>query len=158
MGWQKSDAALGFRSGLRRYLHFEGIGMPDKKQRILIVDDEPQLACILQIIFENTGYETTVAYSGEEAVEVASSFQPDCMVSDVMMGAMNGIEAAIAIMGTLPQCKVLFISGNAAYGDWLGNTRANEFDFEILSKPVPPPELLEKVSRLLSARVYSSEH
>ena len=132
--------------------------MPDKKQRILIVDDEPQLASTLQIIFENNGYEAIVAYSGEEAVEVAGSFQPDCIVSDVEMRAMNGIEAAIKILEVLPQCKMLFISGNAAYGDWLGNTRAKEFDFEILSKPVPLSELLEKVSILLSPRVYSTAH
>ena len=80
---------------------------------------------------------------------MASSFQPDCIVSDVVMGAMNGIEAAIEILGVLPQCEVLFISGNANYGDLLENAIAKGFDFEILDKPVPVPELLTRISQIL---------
>jgi CheY-like chemotaxis protein len=90
-------------------------------------------------ILEFQSYETAIAYSGEEAVRVACSFQPDCIVSDVTMGAMNGIEAAIEILGVLPQCKVLLISGG--YRDLLENARAKGFDFEILAKPVPLREL-----------------
>ena len=56
-------------------------------------------------ILEFRDYETAQAYSGEEAVQVACSFQPDCIVSDVMMGEMNGIDAAIEILRTLPHCK-----------------------------------------------------
>jgi CheY-like chemotaxis protein len=124
--------------------------MLHNRQKILVVDDERAIASTLAMILEYRGYETATAYSGEEAVRMACSFQPDCVVSDIMMGAMDGIEAAIEILGVLPRCKVLFISGNAGYGDLLKNARAKGFDFEVLLKPVPPPELLAKIAQILS--------
>jgi CheY-like chemotaxis protein len=62
---------------------------------------------------------------------------------------MNGIEAAIEILRVLPECKALFMTGNAGYGDLLGNARAEGFNFEVLQKPVPPPDLLARVSQIL---------
>jgi CheY-like chemotaxis protein len=124
--------------------------MLHKRHKILVVDDERAIAATLAKILEYQGYETATAYSGEEEVQVACSFQPDCIVSDVKMGVMNGIEAAIEILRTLPCCKVLLVSGNAGYGDLLDNARAKGFDFEILLKPVPPPELLARIAQILS--------
>ncbi|MGC2209717.1 MAG: response regulator [Candidatus Korobacteraceae bacterium] len=125
------------------------------KHKILVVDDDLDIASTLTVIFRSHKYDTATAHSGEEAVQVASAFQPDCIVSDVMMGAMNGIEAAMIILDALPKCKVLFMSGNAACRDLVGrdllvNARAKGFDFEVLQKPVPPPEMLSRVSHLLS--------
>ena len=125
--------------------------MLKKKPRILVVDDEPEIASTLATIFRSRSYETATALSGEQAVEVASSFQPDCIVSDVMMGGMNGIEAAIIILGVLPKCKVLLVSGTASYRDLLVNARSKGFNFEILQKPIPPPELLARLEQMLSA-------
>ena len=125
--------------------------MLNARPKVLVVDDERRITSTLAAIFESQSYETATANSGEEAVQVASSFQPDCIVSDVMMGAMNGIEAAIAILGVLPQCKVLFISGNAPCRDLLGNAISKGFNFEILAKPVPVTELLAKMAEVFSA-------
>jgi CheY-like chemotaxis protein len=44
---------------------------------------------------------------------------------------------------------VFFISGDADSGDLLEKARAKGFDFEVLQKPVPPPELLGRISQLL---------
>ena len=120
------------------------------KPRILVVDDECTIAVTLALILERQGYWTTTAYSGEEAVQVAPSFLPDLILSDVIMGAMNGIEAVTEILAILPRCKVLFISGNAAYVNLLEDARAKGFTFDFLSKPVPPLELLTRISHLLS--------
>jgi CheY-like chemotaxis protein len=128
----------------------EDMPMRNTGAKILVVDDERAIASTLAMILEYQGYKTAVAFSGEEAVEVAGSFQPDCIVSDVMMGAMNGIEAAMEILRALPYCKVLLISGNAGYGDLLEKARAKGFDFELLLKPVPPPELLARIEKVLS--------
>jgi CheY-like chemotaxis protein len=70
---------------------------------------------------------------------------------------MNGVEAAIEILRTLPKCKVLFISGNAGYPELLGNARAKGFNFEVLAKPIPPPELLAKISQILFCRPAQPE-
>jgi CheY-like chemotaxis protein len=127
--------------------------MLHRKHKILVVDDNHAIVTTLATILQYQGYETAKAYSGEEAVQLACSFQPDCIVSDVMMGAMNGIDAAIEISHTLPHCKILLISGNAGYGSLLEKARANGFEFELLLKPVPPAELLSRIARLLSHSV-----
>ncbi len=123
--------------------------MLDKRHKILVVDDERAIAETLATILEHRGYETATVHSGEEAVQVACSFRPDCLVSDVSMGAMNGIDAAIEVSRALPCCKVLLISGNAGYGNLLEEARAKGFDFELLLKPVPPAELLLTIARML---------
>jgi CheY-like chemotaxis protein len=127
--------------------------MLKKAHKILVVDDDQVIASTLAIILRSRSYETATAFSGEEAIEVALSFQPDCIVSDIMMGKMNGIEAAMTILGVQPQCKVLFISGNAAYRDLVGrdlliDARAQGLNFEVLQKPVPPIDLLGRLSGL----------
>ena len=124
--------------------------MLNKRHKILVVDDERAIVSLRATILESRGYETATAYSGEEAVQVADSFQPHCIVSDVMMGTMNGIEAAVEILGRLPRCKVLFISGNLGYGDLLAKARAKGFTFEALDKPVTPFEVLAKIAEILS--------
>ncbi len=128
--------------------------MLNKRHKLLVVDDERAIASLRAAILESQGYETATAFSGEEAVRVAHSFQPDCIVSDVMMETMNGVNAAIEILNFLPRCKVLFISGNAGYGGYLGRARANGFNFETLEKPVTPLEVLARVAKVLSASSY----
>ncbi len=119
-----------------------------KRHRILVVDDERAIASTLAMILEHRGYETATAYSGEQAVQMAFTFQPECIVSDVTMGALNGIDAAIEILRALPYCKVLFISGNVGYGDLLEDAHTKGFDFTILLKPVPPSELLARLAQI----------
>ena len=126
--------------------------MLNKRYKILVVDDEHAIASTLATILSYQGYETATAYSGEEAIQVACSFQPNFILSDVMMGAMNGVEAATEILRALPKCKVLFISGNARYRDLLKEAKAAGFNFEVLEKPIPPPELLGKIWQILLCR------
>lgn len=133
--------------------------MPNKRPKILIVDDERAISSMLATILKSRNYETATAYSGEEAVQAATSFEPDCIVSDVMMGAMNGIEAVIEILGVLPNCKVLFMSGNAPSRDLLSLAIAKGYNFEIQLKPVPVDELLSRISQLVPHSAdYTSSH
>src|ERR1035438_9017047 len=124
--------------------------MLKKAHKILVVDDDQVIASTLAIILRSRSYETATAFSGEEAIQVASSFQPDCIVSDIAMGVMNGVEAAIEILGVLPRCKVFFISGNVCCADLLEKARAKGFDFEVLQKPLPPPEMLARIDQICS--------
>ena len=73
------------------------------------------------------------------------SFQPDMLISDVIMTGMTGIEAAIITRQRLPSCKILLFSGQAATADLLEKARAQGHEFEILAKPVHPTDLLAKL-------------
>ncbi len=116
-----------------------------KKQRVLVVDDERVIADTLAMILQQTGFETRVAYSGEQALEVAVEFAPDMLISDVIMAGVNGIDAAIRIREMLPGIKILLFSGQAATADLLEKARALGYDFEILAKPVHPQDLLARM-------------
>lgn len=119
------------------------------KPRVLIVDDERMIADTLAVILRMNGFDPTVAYSGEQAVEAALGLQPCMLLSDVVMGQMNGIEAAIQITQSNPNCKVLLFSGQPAVADMLANAAAAGHHFEILAKPVHPTAVLEKLDSLL---------
>jgi CheY-like chemotaxis protein len=115
------------------------------KPRVLVADDEQVIANTLVIILNQAGFEARAVYSGEKAIEILESFQPDMLISDVIMTGMTGIEAAIEVRNRLPKCKILLFSGQAATADLLERARAQGHEFEILAKPVHPTDLLAKL-------------
>ncbi len=119
-------------------------GQPSKP-RVLVVDDERVIADTLATILNQNGFEATAVYTGSEAVSRARSSRPDLVISDVIMQDMNGIEAAIRIRQSLPGCKILLFSGQAATANLLEKARAQGHEFEILAKPVHPQDLLAKL-------------
>jgi CheY-like chemotaxis protein len=121
--------------------------MPETKTKpkVLVVDDERVIADTLAMILNQSGFEARAVYSGEGAVELAGTFTPDMLISDVIMADLNGIDAAIRIRGLLPKIKILLFSGQAATADLLEKARAQGYEFEILAKPVHPQDLLSKL-------------
>src|ERR1700748_2674467 len=117
------------------------------KPRVLVADDEQVIANTLAIILNQAGFEARAVYSGEKAIESLETFQPDMLISDVIMTGMTGIEAAIATRAKLPSCKILLFSGQAATADLLEQSSAQGHEFEILAKPVHPTDLLAKLRR-----------
>ncbi len=115
------------------------------KPKILVVDDERVIADTLVIILNRNGFEAAAVYSGEAAVDLARSMQPEMIISDVIMNDMNGIDAAIQIRAILPKCKILLFSGQAATADLLEKARNQGHEFEILAKPVHPQDLLMRL-------------
>ena len=115
------------------------------KPRVLVADDEQVIANTLAIILNQAGFEARAVYSGEKVIELLESFQPDMLISDVIMAEMTGIEAAILTKAKLPKCKILLFSGQAATADLLEKARKQGHEFEILAKPVHPTDLLAKL-------------
>jgi len=121
--------------------------MPEKnaKPKVLVADDERVIADTLAMILNQSGFNARAVYSGENALELASTFEPDMLFSDVIMDDLNGIDAAIRIKALLPRIKILLFSGQAATADLLEKARAQGYEFEILAKPVHPQDLLTKL-------------
>jgi CheY-like chemotaxis protein len=115
------------------------------KPKVLVADDEQVIANTLAIILNQAGFEARAVYSGEKALEELDSFQPDMLISDVIMTGMTGIEVAIETRKKLPNCKVLLFSGQAATADLLERARVQGHEFDILAKPVHPTDLLAKL-------------
>jgi len=115
------------------------------KPKVLVADDERVIADTLSIILNQSGFDAQAVYSGEKAVEVARTLQPNMLICDVIMQDMNGIDAAIHIREMLPSCKILLFSGQAATADLLERARTQGHNFEILAKPVHPQDLLARL-------------
>jgi CheY-like chemotaxis protein len=111
-------------------------------KRVLVVDDEPLVADTLALILKQNGFEAKAVYSGEAAVDAAQVLQPDVVITDFAMGAMNGIEAALRISAVRPGCRIILFSGNVMLTDLQHETENLAVPFEILSKPLHPDVLL----------------
>lgn len=121
------------------------------KPKVLVADDEQVIANTLAMILIASNYDARAVYSGERAVEMARTFQPDVLISDVIMPGISGIEAAVEVLAMLPSCKILLFSGQAATADLLKKARAREYEFEVLSKPVHPKDLLARLQMACAA-------
>jgi response regulator of citrate/malate metabolism len=65
---------------------------------------------------------------------------------------MNGIELAIAMVQSIPDCKVLLFSGQASTIDLLDEARHSGYNFTLILKPVHPTDLLSRISEFLKHR------
>ncbi|MGA8239127.1 MAG: response regulator [Desulfobacterales bacterium] len=61
-------------------------------KKVLIVDDEPSIIVPLQFLMEQNGYETSVAFSGEEAMETVTASHPNLILLDIMLPIIDGFE------------------------------------------------------------------
>jgi DNA-binding NtrC family response regulator len=143
-------------------LHFEVVSLAEVAQEdtvvlpkesgplVLIVDDEKVIADTLSIILSRAGFTTMTAYNAETALEIATATPPALLISDVVMPGASGVDLAITITQTLPECKVLLFSGQAATVDLLEKARRDGYYFTTLSKPVHPTDMLKRISECLA--------
>ena len=89
-------------------------------------------------------------YSAEEAVDVVAEWQPDLALLDVNLPGINGVDLAIAIRTSLPDCRVLLFSGYPNSADLLHMAMGAGHVFEIIAKPLHPTVLLDVVDSSLS--------
>ena len=108
-----------------------------------MVDDERVVADSLALILRGRGFEARAVYAGEDAAELALAWKPHAVISDVVMGKMDGVALAIYLAHTLPSCKVLLISGNTATERLMNESKQLGHDFPILAKPFPPESIFE---------------
>ncbi|MGH9572129.1 MAG: response regulator [Candidatus Acidiferrales bacterium] len=115
--------------------------------RVIVVDDETRIASTLVEILKGEGYEAMAASTGDGAIELARIFNPDIILSDVILPGVNGIEVGMQISALFPKCRVILFSGQAATLDLLKDARRRGHDFEILAKPIKPAALLDVIRR-----------
>jgi CheY-like chemotaxis protein len=122
--------------------------------KILVVDDERSIADSVTDIVRGAGYEVRTAYNGSEAVSAAGSFDPNLLLTDVLMPGMNGFELALQVKQANPSCRLVLFSGQAATAA-LAQRFGREFtsrgyNFTLLPKPIHPVRLLEKLQESLA--------
>lgn len=116
--------------------------------RILIVDDERDLADYLASELEAAGFSAGVAADGVEAVLQVLDGGWDSIVMDIRMPKLDGINALKIIRRFAPRLPVITFTGQAGQGDMLESTRLGAFT--CLIKPLAIDKLIETLQQALS--------
>jgi CheY-like chemotaxis protein len=127
------------------------------KPVVLVVDDEAVIADTLVAILAQNHISAMAAYNGKAALEIARIVPPDLLLTDVVMPGMSGIDLAIAIRQSIPDCKVMLFSGQAATVDLLARARVAGHEFTTLEKPIHPTDLLARISESLKFQSEKQE-
>ena len=120
-----------------------------RAQSILVVDDDPIIARLLEIELISAGYEVGLASSGEQALEVAQAKRPDLILLDVLMPGMDGFEVARRLRSdprTLP-VSIIMLTATGLSANRLEGLNAGADDYIV--KPFDTPELLARVKGVL---------
>lgn len=112
---------------------------------VYVVDDETVIASTLAAILKASGFEAKAFFNPLQALAAAEADRPDILISDVAMPEMSGIELGIQFKATYPNCRILLFSGQASTSDQLEKARSEGHDFQLLTKPVHPTDLLKAI-------------
>ena len=112
------------------------------RRRILVVEDESQIARVLRVALESNGYDVTVAKNGAEAVDKFLKLPPDLVITDLSMPEMDGLELTETLR-QLAQTPIIVLSVRDAEA-----TKVKALDLgadDYITKPFSIQELLARV-------------
>ncbi len=108
--------------------------MEDEKTKVLVVDDDRRMVKTICDILKVKGYEALQAYTGEEAVEKVKSETLHCVLMDIKMPGINGVEALKMIKTLSPELPVLLMSAYAT--EELAAEARQQGAYTVLTKPI----------------------
>jgi two-component system, OmpR family, response regulator MprA len=117
--------------------------------RVLVVEDDEEIADVLRRSLRNEGYEVRTSGDGAEALDVAAGFVPDLVVLDLGLPGMDGVEVCrrLRAEGDVP---ILILTARAEVEDRVGGLDSGADDY--LVKPFERKELLARIRALLRRR------
>jgi len=121
--------------------------MADEKARILVIDDDREVANVLVSYLTRMGYEASAAYLGAEGIERFESGDFQMVITDMKMPDMDGMEVLSTVKSIDKNAVVLVITGYATIDSAVEAIKAGAYDF--ISKPVDLKALEVIVNRAL---------
>ncbi len=115
---------------------------------IVGVDDDIRIRESIQSLSESVGFASLVFPSAEEFLRSGRLAEASCLITDVRMPGMDGIELQRRIRSDRPELPVIFITGH--YDDDVKRKAVEGGAFAFLSKPFDPGDLLATVDRAVS--------
>lgn len=111
-----------------------------RRQKILVVDDDRSLLDALERYFIDAGEDVVAIDSYEEARRALQTTQFDALITDVRLGAFNGLQLAVISRDTYPDIRLIVFSG---FDDSVLRTEAEHVGATYMVKPVTGARLLE---------------
>lgn len=126
------------------------------KQKILVVDDEPDVLELIVFNLHASGYEVITASDGNEAIKKAHEYTPNLIVLDIMLPEMDGVEVCKLLRrnpatASLP---VIMLTAKTSEIDRIIGLEIGADDY--ITKPFSPRELVLRIKKLLQ-RIQSAE-
>ncbi|MDY7032789.1 MAG: response regulator [Thermodesulfobacteriota bacterium] len=126
----------------------------EKTQRVLVVDDDPDLVESVKMMLENKNYEVITAYDGIEGLQKAKEDSPDLIILDVMMPNKDGYEVCHELKADPQYNDIPILLLTAVVSEMSKTTYTHRMGMEIdaddyIDKPVEPAELVKRAEALL---------
>jgi len=102
--------------------------------KILLIDDEPDIVRVLSMSLKADGYDVIPAHSGIEGIEVFENEKPDIVLTDIKMPGMDGIEVLKKVKSIQPDSEVIIITGHGDIDNTIEALQYGASDF--INKPV----------------------
>ena len=117
---------------------------------LLVVDDDPFIARLLQIELTAAGFEVRTAGNGAAALELALERCPELVIADVMMPTVDGFELTrrLRLDERTAATRVILLSARGLSADKLEGFAVGADDYVV--KPFDPPALLERIREVLA--------
>lgn len=112
----------------------------------LVVEDEPEIARLVQQYLEREGFQVAVAYDGPQALELFARLRPDVVVLDLMLPGLDGWEVCRRIREG-PPSAVVMVTARDAVEDRVAGLELGADDY--VTKPFSPRELVARVRAVL---------
>lgn len=123
--------------------------VPPQSGRILVVDDQPELAEVIRLALQQSGFEVRVATSGPDALAMAQrllpEWVPDLLLTELALPGLEGAELARRLRTLVPALRVLFLSHPDK-----AEQRSGQLDAPLLAKPFTPAALAAAVREALA--------
>lgn len=123
--------------------------MQEIRGRVLIVEDDPDIASFEQTMLERSGYQARTAHTGRAGLELVAAFKPDVVLLDIGLPDMSGLDVCTTIAETA-DAYILLVSGHSSEDVKLRGLGLGADDF--ISKPFSGNELVARIGSFLRRR------
>jgi two-component system, OmpR family, response regulator len=120
---------------------------PAGENRVLVVDDEENIAEVISMALRFQGFEVETARSGQEAISLVARFRPHIMVLDVMLPDMEGFEVADRLGAQRAGIPIIFLTARDATEDKIRGLSGGGDDY--MTKPFSLEELVARIRTIL---------
>ena len=123
--------------------------MENKKNKILVVDDDPDIIEIISYNLKKENYKVFFCYNGTDSIKIAEKEKPDLIILDIMMPGMDGIQVCekLRSKNKFNNTIIMFLSARGEDFTHIAAYDAGADDF--VNKPLKPRLLISKVRSLL---------